>query len=244
MTDYRDCTLFKFAYYITVPDIPHYSLANLGAPSAQAGSPMSLPTPGYGSSQPMDMNSTITSQTSLSGGKMQYTPPVSQAQQTPGQSQIQLQQQLISMLAANLLMQQQQSSQQTSMPSQMPNSQVDQTEQLKSMQTMLSMLASQGGMAASGQQSNVLVAGSDPNMNPQNVDMSSLGSMDPSMLEALINQVGGDSPMVSFSSLDALTGNPNELNYDPNVAGFETVGDSSQGSQQQYDETAAAVQNI
>ena len=225
-----------FAYYITVPDIPHYSLANLGAPSAQAGSPMSLPTPGYGSSQPMDMNSTITSQTSLSGDKMQYTPPVSQAQQTPGQSQIQLQQQLIQMLAANLL------SQQTSMPSQMPISQVDQTEQLKSMQTMLSMLASQGGMAASGQQSNALVAGSDPNMNPQNVDMTSLGSMDPSMLEALINQVGGDSPMVSFSSLDALT--PNELNYDPNVAGVETVGDSSQGSQQQYDETAAAVQNI
>jgi len=230
-----------FAYYITVPDIPHYSLANLGAPSAQAGSPMSLPTPGYGSSQPLDMNATIMSQTSLSGGKMQYTPPVSQAQSTPGQSQIQLQQQLIQMLAANLLLQQQQSSQQTSMAGQMSNSQVDQTEQLKS---MLSMLASQGGMAASGQQSNALVAGSDPNMNPQNVDMMSLGSMDPSMLEALINQVGTDSPMVSFSSLDALTGNPNELNYDPNVAGFETVGDSSQGSQQQYDETAAAVQNI
>jgi len=104
--------------YITAPNMPHYSLANLGA---QSRSPMSLLTPGYRSSQPIDMNATITSQTSLSGGKMQYTPPVSQAQPTYSQSQ----------------MQPQQSSQQTGMASQMQNSQVDQTKQHKSMQTIL-----------------------------------------------------------------------------------------------------------
>ena len=82
------------------------------------------------------------------------------------------------------------------------------------------------------------VSQSDPNLQQvQNQDMPSLGS-----LENYINTA--DAQMVSFGSLDSFGGNVGNLDFDPNVAQYETVDDNSRMSTRTDEETMAAINNL
>lgn len=234
---------------------------------------------GMGQVSQMDVTATtnITTQNNMSGGNVQYT-PVSSPQQPQQQQQqagqipsLALNQQLLQLLAGAGIGNQQQQQQQTGQldpllqqipqPTIQPNTllqnqapdpqqQLQQQQQQELMRLLQQALLNQqqGNQANPSQNINPLVDNqtvTDPNQQQNNQEMS-LGSFDPSMLQSLI---GGDSPMISFSSLEGLVGNVLNQDYDPNVgnvAGFETVGEDSNGQalQQQFDETTAAVQNL
>lgn len=236
--------------------MPQYSFQNIGAQKTQPDAPMSVQQLPQVSQ--MDIaTATIASQSSMSGGKIQYT----QAQQTPSQiPSVTLTPQIMQLLAtAGLLTQQpnqlnpliQQQQQPTSVPQTFPTGvqqmQTDQqapSAQIELLKQYLQIAVSNQQLQAGTQAvSNPVITNNDPNMQAQNQEMASLGSFDQNLLQSILQ---GDSPMVSFESFEGLSGNVNELNYDPNIAGFETVGADTgiQNSQQQLDETAAAVQNL
>lgn len=203
-------------------------------------------------------SATMASQSSMSGGKIQYTPEQLPTNQVPS---VTLTPQILQLLASSGLLtsqqpnqsnpllqaQQQQPAPQTFQPNagmqqiqtaqQPPNPQI---ELLK--QYLLHALSNQQGQTGNQASNNPIVTNTDPNMQSQNQEMSSLGSFDPNLLQSFLT----DSPMVSFEGYDGLNSNITDLNFDPNIAGFETVGgdSSAQSSQQQYDEASAAVQNL
>ena len=86
------------------------------------------------------------------------------------------------------------------------------------------------------------VSQSDPNLQQaQNQDMPSLGAS----LGSLENYIGTDAQMVSFDSLGSFPGNVGNLDFDPNVAQYETVDDNSRMSTTRADdETMAAINNL
>lgn len=239
------------------PDMPLYSYQNIGSQKVQPDVTMAnIVQPQQPQVSQLDMaTATIASQSGMSGGKIQYTPG-----QIPS---VTLTPQILQLLAsANLLTTQQPNQMNPVLQQQLPTSaaqtfqsdtgmqhmQTDQQPQTNPQiellkQYLLQAVATQQGQAGAQGVANPVMTNNDPNMQAQNQDMSSLGSLDQSLLQSIFQ---GDSPMVSFESLEGLTGNIAELNYDPNIGGFETVGgdSSAQSSQQQYDETTAAVQNL
>lgn len=244
------------------PEVPQYSFNNIGAQR-------SMPDVSMPQMSQMDIASTtIASQSSMSGGKIQYT-PVS-VQQTASQvPSVTLNTQLLQLLAASGVL----TAQQTTQPSPVLQQQVNQSNLLLQHQhlqsgaqtfpTQVSMqqaqpeqqisnpqveiikqylqqiIANQTASAGAGAQ---MSTNNDVSLQSQNQEMASLGSLDPAILQML----QGESPMISFDSLEGLAGNITDFNYDQSVAGFETVGgdSSTASSQQQYDETASAVQNL
>lgn len=244
------------------PEVPQYSFTNIGAQKIQPD--VSMPTlmsPQQPQLSQMDVGTaTIASQSSMSGGKIQYTPAQPATTQIPSVS---LTPQLIQLLASsglltaqqpnqsNPVLQQQQQQQQhvpqTFQDGGMQQMQTDQqapNPQLELLKQFMQTIASQQqGQAAQGV-TNPVITNNDPNMQPQNQEMTSLSSLDQNLLQSFLQ---GESPMVSFESFEGLSGNIADLNYDPNIAGFETVGgdsNSQNSQQQQYDETSAAVQNL
>ena len=203
--------------------------------------------------------STIASQNIMSGGKLQYTPVTPQPQASSIQS-INLNQQLLQLLQSAGVMAQQQPNhqpnvtvpqqlmaQQNFQPTQSPQ-QPDQSafnplaEVFK--QLLVQAQANQGQNLNQVGENPQLLTNHDPNLQDgQNQEMNSLGSvsLDQNLLQSIMAASGGNE--ISFDSLEGLSGLSN-LDYDPNVAGFETVGGDGGSSTQQYDETTTAVQNL
>ena len=72
--------------------------------------------------------------------------------------------------------------------------------------------------------------------------MSSLGSLD----NVLQNYMGDGGEMVSFESFGSMSGAIGNIEFDPNVAQYETVDESSRmsSSTRTDDETMAAINNL
>lgn len=226
--------------------IPQYSFNNTGA-QGQSEYPMSYtPASAVGPSQPEITASTITASTSLSGGKLQYTPQ--QNTQTGTQPNLNVQQ--ILGLLQNALMQQaqapqnpetssaqapvQQSAPQLNPPASNAAQSVDLTRLFQTLQN-----ASAGNNENRGFNQNI-VSQNDPNLQQtQTQDMTSLGSID-----HVLQSYMGDSPMVSFDSLGSFSGG--QIDFDPNVAQYETVDESSRMSTgtRTDDETMTAINNL
>lgn len=227
--------LFAFSS-VRSPEMPQYSINNLN-PMPSLSMPNSSLLGGQSVSlSDLDMSTTIASQAGLSGGNMQYTPVTSQQVLSPPQPQpvnpapaLTLNQQTLQMLAQSGLF-----SSQTSQPNsvvqpqqgidtaasnQAADTQQQQNELLK--QLLFQMLTNQAQQQQVNQPAvTVQVSAGDPNM--QSVDMPSLNSLDQNIIQSLMT---GESPMTSlgaFNSFDGLSGP--DLDCDPNVAGFETVG--------------------
>ncbi|KAL4237781.1 hypothetical protein ACF0H5_002493 [Mactra antiquata] len=244
------------------PDVPQYSFANIGSQQPSA----SLSMAAMSLAQPMDMGTaTIASSNGMSGGKIQYTQPTQS--QLPS---VALTPQILQLLASSgiltaqqqnqpnpLLLQQQQQQQmgnqdQVQQPPVSQPFQHDPGSQQQQQQTQVNAQAEllkslmlqlqQGQTGISQATSGPLLSGNDPNMQGQNQEMNSLGSL--SFDQNLLNSImQGESPMISLESVEGLGGIITDLTFDQNVAQFETVG-GDQSSQQPYDETSAAVQNL
>lgn len=215
--------------------------------------------------QAMDIGTaTMASTSGMSGGKMQYT------QQPQNQvPSVTLTPQLLTLLASSGLLtanqpnqsntmlqqQQQQPTTQQVQPTVSQSFQSDagaqqqqqqqanpQIELLKQYLMQQMTLQQQGQNGSNQAASGPLMTGNDPNMQGQNQEMNSLGSLnfDQNILTSILQ---GESPMLSFESFEGLSGNITDINFDPNVAQFETVGGDA-SSQQQFDETTTAVQNL
>lgn len=214
--------------------MPQYSLQNLN-PSSQPQPSLTMPNVSLLSDQSiaigqMDTNTTIASQNSTSGGNVQYT-PVSSQQQTLAQPQAP---NLVQGMQAFQLLQQLTQTSQPNQVLQQPVQQgVESNPAIQQVAQIILALATQINQGQQGQgqqlqqvsmQNNLPVSTSDPNM--QSVEMPSLSSFDPNLMQSLMN---GESPMTSlggtFGSFDGLSGA--DLDCDPNVAGFETVGGDS-----------------
>lgn len=249
---------------VTSPQMPQYSFNNIGAQKPMLDVTMQQ------SMAQMDVSATtIASQSSMSGGKIQYNTPLT-TQQSGQVPSVTLTPQILQLLLTsgglttqqpgqpNPVLQQQQQQQQMSHPN--PMMQQHQPPLLQSFQTETGMPQAQPDQqlptdpevlkqylqqilqAANIPTSTQMATNTDTSMQSQSQEMNSLSSLDPNILSL----IQGDSPMISFGSLEALSGNITDLNYDQSVAGFETVdGDGTpSSSQQQYDETVSAVQNL
>ena len=208
-------------------------------------------TPASTPNQPEITASTISASTSLSGGKLQYTPQ--QNAQAATQPPLNVQQ--ILGLLQNALIQQgnipantatsAQAPMQPNPPPQNPAaSSASANMDISRLFQTLQQSASAGNNENRGFNQNIM-SQNDPNLQQaQNQDMTSLGSID-NVLQSYM----GDSPMVSFDSLGSLSGaigNVGNLDFDPNVAQYETVDESSRMSTgtRGDDETLAAINNL
>lgn len=182
------------------------------------------------------LTTTIASHDGLSGGNVHYTSVSNQQVLSPPQPQqppmnpastLPVNQQTLQMLLQSGFFASQTSQQSPVVQVQQgiaatagPQAVDTQNELLK--QLLFQILANQGQAQQLNQQTATIpVSAGDPNL--QSVDMPSLGSLDPNIMQTLLT---GESPMTSltagFSSFDGLSGP--DLDCDPNVAGFETVG--------------------
>jgi len=223
-------------FVVRSPEMPQYTINNLN-PTISMGMPTTSllggQTVSFGD---VDLQqTTMASQATLSGGNMQYTPISSQQVISPPQAPLHqpinqapqslpLNPHTIQMLAQSGLFNAQQPSQAPVPQQQGTDVQQQQNELLK--QILLQVLTNQGGQQPQqqiNQQAHTIpVSTSDPNM--QSVEMPSLNSLDQNLLSLMT----GESPMASlagFSGFDGLSGT--DLDCDPNVAGFETVGGDS-----------------
>lgn len=198
----------------------------------------------YSLANQMDLTSSVASQATMSGGKVQYTIPMTTVQQQP---QVPLTPQLLQLICNGLNFQgappaspQQQFSSHTLQPGSDQSMNQQQNE-------ILSQLVN--ALSAQGQQSMVPPNQSGDNSAvSMNVDTSLMSQPQEHSLNSLLTQdllsnlMHGESPMVSFGSLDM------NLECEQNVAGFETVGEdsnlSSSQPQQHYDEASTAVQHL
>ena len=239
------------------PNIPQYSFNNIGAQTqTQADYPMSYtPASATAQNQPEITASTISATTSLSGGKLQYTPQ--QNIQQLQQPQLNMQQ-ILGMLQTALVQAGHIPPNQagavpqnpvTSAQAPVPQNPLPQNPSASSatqsvdinrlFQTLQSASASSNDNMGFNQSA---VSQSDPNLQQaQNQDMPSLGAS----LGSLENYIGTDAQMVSFDSLGSFPGNVGNLDFDPNVAQYETVDDNSRMSTTRADdETMAAINNL
>ena len=232
------------------PSIPQYSFSNTGA----QGNPADFTMP-YGTtaaSNPGEITaSTISSNTSLSGGKLQYTPqqptqPANQPQPNLNQILGMLQQALIQQ---GNLPQNPVSTAPTTLPVQLnatpqnpATAATPQSVDIARIYQTLQQTASAGNTDSHGFNQNA-VSQSDPNLQQtQNQEMSSLGSLD----NVLQNYMGDGGEMVSFESFGSMSGAIGNIEFDPNVAQYETVDESSRmsSSTRTDDETMAAINNL
>lgn len=221
-----------FVFSVRSPDMPQYSLNNLNPQPSLTLPNASLMMGSMSYASELDTNTTLASTAGMPGGTMQYTPvtnqqPVSQPQVQPAAPG--LNNNAIQLLLQSGLLNSNQQNQQAEATASVQQPAVDtstQNEVLKQLlvQVLANQLHGQGQQVQPVQQQhqNTLpVNTGDPNM--QSVEMPSLGSLDQNYLASLMT---GESPMTSlagnFGSFDGLANA--DLDCDPNVAGFETVG--------------------
>ncbi|XP_052276378.1 putative transcription factor p65 homolog isoform X2 [Dreissena polymorpha] len=229
------------------PELPQYSLNNLGAHPQSMNSVMSVA--GYQVSQPsfMDQSSPMGSQSNLVSNKLHFNPvttQVPQVQPSLAQApQFTLNAQAIQLLMSHgYLNNSQQPATQSNpvlpQPVQLPvqsqppiqqdvqGNQVQ--DQIKLLLQMLAQQQNQSQMGAGNQPTNTpFITSNDPSFQGTSLDLS---SFDQNVLQSLL---AGESPMISLGELEG------DLSYDQGVAGFETVGtdgSSSQGSHM-YDDS-------
>ena len=233
--------------------MPQYSFNNTGAqPQSQADYPMSYtPASATTQNQPEITASTISATTSLSGGKLEYTPQHN-IQQTQQQQQPQPNmQQILGMLQTALIQAGHIPPNQagampqnpvTSAPVQMAQNPSPQNPSASTgassvdinrlFQTLQSASASSGDNVGYNQ---IAVSQSDPNLQQGQTQDISLGSLE--------NYINADTQMESFGSLSSFN-NVGNLEFDPNVAQYETVDDNSRMSTRTDEETMAAINNL
>ena len=233
--------------------MPQYSFNNTGAqPQSQADYPMSYtPASATTQNQPEITASTISATTSLSGGKLEYTPQHN-IQQTQQQQQPQPNmQQILGMLQTALIQAGHIPPNQagampqnpvTSAPVQMAQNPSPQNPSASTgassvdinrlFQTLQSASASSGDNVGYNQ---IAVSQSDPNLQQGQTQDISLGSLE--------NYINADTQMESFGSLGSFN-NVGNLEFDPNVAQYETVDDNSRMSTRTDEETMAAINNL
>ena len=225
------------------PSIPQYSFSNTGSQSQPTDYTMSYGAPTAPS--PAEITaSTISATTSLSGGKLQYTPQ--QPSQPPNQPQPNIPQ-ILGMLQQALLQQGNiQSNPATSAPApvqqnpppQNPPASATASLELNRLLQTLQQSASAGNAENRNFNQNS-VSQSDPSLQQtQNQDMPSLGSLD-----NVLQNYMGDGEMVSFESFGSMSGAMANIDF---VAQYETVDESSRMSTgtRTEDETMAAINNL